>query len=105
VVVAARFVTGFRMFAGPLAGPCGIRPLTFMAANLVRAVLFVPWALALGYVVGRVLDAVGPPARTRPGVLRWWVPLSVVIALVLVVAIALALARWRRRPGGSASTP
>jgi membrane protein DedA with SNARE-associated domain len=85
VVVAARFVTGFRMFAGPLAGPCGIRPLTFMAANLVRAVLFVPWALALGYVVGRVLDAVGPPA--------------------LVVAIALALARWRRRPGGSASTP
>ena len=55
-IVAARFVAGFRMLAGPLAGAVGMRPVTFMAANLVAAVLFVPYALALGYTVGRAVD-------------------------------------------------
>ena len=59
-VVAARFAPGFRMLAGPPAGAAGMRPLAFMAANLVGALIFVPYALALGYVLGRGLEAVGP---------------------------------------------
>src|SRR5262249_29040419 len=38
-IVAARFVAGFRMLAGPLAGAAGMRPLAFMIANLIGTVL------------------------------------------------------------------
>jgi membrane protein DedA with SNARE-associated domain len=56
-IVGARFVAGFRMLAGPLAGAAGMRPVPFMTANLMGALLFVPYALALGYAIGRVVDA------------------------------------------------
>jgi membrane protein DedA with SNARE-associated domain len=63
--VAARFVAGFRMLAGPLAGATGMRPLVFMAANLIGALLFVPYALALGYY---------PVARALYVPSRWQIP-------------------------------
>ena len=65
-IVAARFVAGFRMLAGPLAGAAGRPPLAFMAANLIGALLFVPYALALGYYpVARALDV--PSRWHTPG--------------------------------------
>ena len=92
------------MLAGPLAGATGMRPLTFMTANLVGAVLFVPYALAMGYAVGSGLDAVGSPLRTCIRVTWWCVPLGVA-ALALVVAVTLVLARRRGRSGGVAGAP
>jgi membrane protein DedA with SNARE-associated domain len=64
-IVAARFVAGFRMLAGPLAGAVGMRPLAFIAANSIGALLFVPYALALGYY---------PVARALALPTRWHTP-------------------------------
>jgi len=52
VVLVARFVAGLRFLAGPLAGATGLRPATFVVANVLGALLFVPYAVGLGYAVG-----------------------------------------------------
>jgi len=51
-VFVARFVAGLRTLAGPLAGATGLRPATFLVANVLGALLFVPYAVGLGYAVG-----------------------------------------------------
>ena len=51
-VFGARFVAGLRFLAGPLAGATGLRPLTFAVANVLGALLFVPYAAGIGYAVG-----------------------------------------------------
>lgn len=51
-VFAARFLPGLRFLAGPVAGISGLRPLPFLAANILGACLYVPLAVAVGYAVG-----------------------------------------------------
>jgi membrane protein DedA with SNARE-associated domain len=51
-VFAARFVPGLRFLAGPLAGTLGLPPLTFAIANLLGALVYVPYAVGLGYAIG-----------------------------------------------------
>jgi membrane protein DedA with SNARE-associated domain len=51
-VFAARFLTGLRFLAGPLAGATGLRPPRFFVANLLGVVVFVPMAVGAGYAVG-----------------------------------------------------
>jgi membrane protein DedA with SNARE-associated domain len=51
-VFGARFVAGLRSLAGPLAGAAGLRPLPFAMANVLGALLFVPYAVGIGYAVG-----------------------------------------------------
>jgi len=48
-VFSARFVTGLRFMAGPLAGSTGLRLLTFLAANTLGALIYVPAMVAAGY--------------------------------------------------------
>ena len=48
-VFAARFVAGVRFLAGPLAGAAGMSPGTFAVANLLGALLYVPYAVGIGY--------------------------------------------------------
>jgi membrane protein DedA with SNARE-associated domain len=48
-VFAARFVAGARFLAGPLAGAAGMSPGTFAVANLLGALLYVPYAVGIGY--------------------------------------------------------
>jgi len=43
---------GLRTLAGPLAGATGVRPLTFVAANFLGALLYVPYAVGVGYGIG-----------------------------------------------------
>jgi membrane protein DedA with SNARE-associated domain len=52
VVLVARFVAGLRFLAGPLAGATGLHQVTFVVANVLGALLFVPYAVGLGYAVG-----------------------------------------------------
>ena len=47
-VFSARFITGLRFVAGPLAGSTGLRPLTFVAANTLGALIYVPMMVAAG---------------------------------------------------------
>lgn len=51
-VFAARFIAGLRFMAGPLAGSTGLRPLRFVTANALGAMLYVPAAVGAGYAVG-----------------------------------------------------
>lgn len=51
-VGAARFVGGTRFLAGPLAGAVGLPFRRFVAGNILGAVLFVPYAVGLGYAIG-----------------------------------------------------
>jgi membrane protein DedA with SNARE-associated domain len=51
-IFAARFVAGLRFLAGPLAGATGVPPLNFMIANALGALVYVPYAVGLGYGVG-----------------------------------------------------
>ncbi len=51
-VLVARFVAGLRFLAGPLAGAAGVPPAAFLIANGLGALLFVPYAVGLGYAIG-----------------------------------------------------
>jgi membrane protein DedA with SNARE-associated domain len=51
-VFAARFVAGARFLAGPAAGAMRMRPRTFIVANTLGALVYVPYAVGLGYAVG-----------------------------------------------------
>jgi Uncharacterized membrane-associated protein len=51
-VFAARFIPGLRFMAGPLAGAAGLRPSVFVAANLLGAAVYVPYAIAIGFGLG-----------------------------------------------------
>jgi len=51
-VGVARFVGGARFLAGPLGGALGLAFRPFFVGNLVGALLFVPYAVGIGYAVG-----------------------------------------------------
>ena len=51
-VFGARFVTGVRVMAGPLAGSTGMKPWHFFFANLAGALLYIPTMVAVGYAIG-----------------------------------------------------
>ncbi len=51
-VFAARFMAGLRFLAGPLAGSTGLRPLPFLVANALGAMVYVPTVVGAGYAVG-----------------------------------------------------
>ena len=87
-VCAARFVAGARFLAGPVAGAIGMSPRTFIGANTLGALLYVPYAVGLGYAVsygaGHVIERfVG---RAEP----------VVVAIIGLVTLAFIVRRLRR---------
>jgi membrane protein DedA with SNARE-associated domain len=51
-VFAARFLPGLRFLAGPTAGATGLPPLPFFVANVLGALIYVPFGVGLGYLVG-----------------------------------------------------
>jgi membrane protein DedA with SNARE-associated domain len=92
-IFAARFVAGLRFLAGPLAGATGVPPPTFMIANALGALVYVPYAVGLGYGVGwRFGDAIERLFTRRVD----HVILGVIVAMTLVLA-AIRLLRARPR--------
>ena len=87
-VFVARFIPGIRFMAGPLAGGLGLRFLPFLAANVLGALVYVPVAVAGGYVVGYGLGEYVERARRVAGQVEY---------LVLLVALmsAVGLIAWR----------
>ena len=51
-VFVARFVPGLRFLGGPLAGAGGLPPGRFLLANALGALVYVPYAVGLGYALG-----------------------------------------------------
>lgn len=84
-VCIARFVGGFRFLAGPLAGATGLPFRSFLRGNLLGAVLFVPYAVGIGYAIGY---GVGPYVahiqHTLGGIGRVVLLLAIIVAVVAV---------------------
>ena len=51
-VFLGRFLPGLRFLAGPLAGAAGLGFRPFFVANMLGAVVFVPYGVGLGYALG-----------------------------------------------------
>jgi membrane protein DedA with SNARE-associated domain len=87
-VGAARFVGGARFLAGPLAGALGMAFRSFFVGNLVGAVLFVPYAVGIGYAIGYGLGPyLSRVQHTLGGLGR-------VLLIVIIIGIASVIG-WR----------
>ena len=87
-VCVARFVGGFRFLAGPLAGAVGLPFRSFLRGNLVGAVLFVPYAVGIGYAIGYGLGPYMAHVQQELGGLGH-------VALLLAIIVVIVLAAWR----------
>lgn len=87
-VFAARFIPGLRFLAGPLAGAAGIRPFSFLVANLLGAAAYVPYAVGIGYAVGYGLGEHVERVRRVLGEIEH-------IVLIAAAIFTLALLGWR----------
>jgi membrane protein DedA with SNARE-associated domain len=88
-VFAARFVPGARVLAGPVAGAMGMSSRTFIVANTLGALVYVPYAVGLGYALsygaGHVIErCVG---RAEP----------VVAAVIALLTLAFIVRRLLQR--------
>jgi membrane protein DedA with SNARE-associated domain len=87
-VFMARFITGFRFMAGPMAGAAGMRFSRFLQWNVLGAVVWCFIMVTIGYLVGDELDRILQITHTAG---RW-----IAIALFLI-AVAAILFWWRER--------
>jgi len=87
-VCVARFIGGFRFLAGPLAGAGGLPFRSFVCGNLIGAVLFVPYAVGIGYAVGYGLGPYMAHVQQALGGIG-----HVVMAVAIIVVVALGA--WR----------
>jgi len=84
-VCIARFVGGFRFLAGPLAGAVGLPFRSFLRGNLLGAVLFVPYAVGIGYAIGYGLGPYMAHVQHALGSIgRVVLPLAMIVVVVLV---------------------
>ena len=88
-VFAARFVPGARFLAGPTAGATGMPPRSFILANTLGALIYVPYAVGLGYAVsygaGHVIERfIG---RAEP----------VIVAAIAIMTLAFVVKRLLER--------
>ena len=89
-VFAARFIPGLRFMAGPLAGAAGLRPFVFVAANLLGAVVYVPYAVGVGFGLGYGVSDYAERLRHAFGRVETIVLVGTAIGVVLVLG-------WRVR--------
>jgi len=87
-VCIAQFVGGFRFLAGPLAGAVGLPFRSFVRGNLLGAVLFVPYAVGLGYAIGYGLGPYIAHAQHALGGIGH-------VALLLAIIVVVVLVAWR----------
>jgi membrane protein DedA with SNARE-associated domain len=85
-VCVARFVGGFRFLAGPLAGAVGLPFRSFLSGNLVGALLFVPYAVGIGYAIGYGLGPYMANLQQKLGGFGHVVLLLAIIAVVVLLA-------------------
>ena len=97
-IFAARFVMGLRTLAGPLAGATGVRPVTFMIANFLGALVYVPYAVGVGYGIGWSLgDVIARFFRGRID--------DILLGLLILALIIGAIRFFRARRGAPPPDP
>ncbi|MGA6970327.1 MAG: DedA family protein [Candidatus Binatus sp.] len=92
-VFMARFITGVRFMAGPMAGACGMPFFQFLGWNVLGAIVWCSLVVTVGYLVGGELY----PAMALAHQLSRWIALGGFILLLAVFVFW-----WRdRRPAVS----
>ena len=84
-VFMARFITGARFLAGPMAGAAGMPFLRFLGWNVTGAFIWCSLMVTIGYLVGDEIWRV-------VGLVHWgarWIALGAVL-----IALAVYLVRW-----------
>jgi membrane protein DedA with SNARE-associated domain len=96
-VFMARFITGVRFMAGPMAGACGMPFFQFLGWNVLGALLWCSLVVTVGYLVGDELD----PALAMAHQVSRWIGVAALLVLVAVFVFW-----WRdRRPAVSRPQP
>jgi len=94
----ARFIPGLRFMAGPLAGAAGVRPSVFVAANLLGAAVYVPYAVGIGFGLGYGIGEYAERFRHVFGRVETIVLIGTTIGVVLVVGRRVVRAIRTARP-------
>ena len=102
-VFIARFVTGLRFMAGPLAGSMGLPPLPFLLANVLGAFLYVPVMVGAGYAVGYGFGRSVRRIARAEDKLEFLLVLGVIVEALLWIAVHLGLRIRRARKADVAS--
>ena len=79
-VFMARFITGVRFMAGPMAGACGMPFFQFLGWNVLGAIVWCSLVVTVGYLVGGELY----PALTMAHQVSRWIGLAAFFLLVMV---------------------
>jgi membrane protein DedA with SNARE-associated domain len=87
-VFMARFITGARFMAGPMAGAAGMPFLRFFGWNVLGALVWCTLVITVGYLVGDELYEVATVAHSAGR----WIGLG-----VLLLALAVFFFWWRER--------
>ncbi len=96
-VFAARFLTGLRFLAGPLAGATGLQPPRFFVANLLGAVVYVPLAVGAGYAVGYGLGDSVERVQRAVGEVGHIVLVATILGSIALLGWWALVVRQRRR--------
>jgi membrane protein DedA with SNARE-associated domain len=79
-VFMARFITGVRFMAGPLAGACGMPFFQFLGWNVLGAMVWCSLVVTVGYLVGNELL----PALAMAHQISRWLGLGAFFLLLIV---------------------
>ena len=81
-VFMARFITGARFMAGPMAGACGMPFFQFLGWNVLGAIVWCSLVVTVGYLVG---DELYRALTTAHQASRWIELAGVVVGIVVFV--------------------
>jgi membrane protein DedA with SNARE-associated domain len=87
-VFMARFITGVRFMAGPMAGACGMPFIQFLGWNVLGALVWCSLVVTVGYLVGGELR----PALEMAHQVSRWIGLAAFVLFVVVFVVW-----WRDR--------
>ena len=87
-VFMARFITGVRFMAGPMAGACGMPFIQFLGWNVLGAIVWCSLVVTVGYLVGGELY----PALAMAHQVSRWIGLAAFVLLLVVFVVW-----WRDR--------
>jgi len=87
-VFMARFITGVRFMAGPMAGACGMPFFQFLGWNVLGAIVWCSLVVTVGYLVGGELY----PALSMVHQFSRWIGVAAFVVLLVVFVLW-----WRDR--------
>jgi membrane protein DedA with SNARE-associated domain len=91
-IFIARFIPGLRFAAGPVSGISGVPAVTFIIANVLGAVCYVPVVVGVGYAIGR-----GAGPRLEHALAAGVAVEHILLAAALIGTTSALLLRARRR--------